>query len=103
MAVMLRKSIIRIVVEADDESLLKAICDKRGMTQISLASRMVKWLARQDAQIQSDVLNSESGDSSKSLNLVRKLASFSQPGVKDVSTNQRKKKAVRPDRTESTN
>jgi hypothetical protein len=90
---MSQKSIIRILVESDDESLLKAICDKRGMTQISLVSRMVKWLARQDARIQGDILNAEPGDLSKSLNLVRKLASFSRLAEKDIPIDQRRTKS----------
>jgi hypothetical protein len=60
-----RKTIIRIAIDPADETSLKEICDKRGMTQISLVSRMVKWLARQDSEVQSDILNSEAENWSK--------------------------------------
>ena len=59
MAKSYRKTIIRIAIDHADEASLKAVCQKRGMTQISLVSRMVKWLAHQDSEVQSDILNTE--------------------------------------------
>jgi len=71
-----RKAIIRIFVENNDAIRLKSISEKRGMTQLSLVSRMVKWLANQDAEIQSDVLTTVPNDWSpaKSAKLLKRLA-----------------------------
>ena len=69
------KSIIRISLSEGDARELEKLCEKRGMTQISLVSRMVEWLARQDNDIQSDILTSGSGNASKkTLKLVRRIA-----------------------------
>ncbi len=69
------KSIIRISLSAEDIRALEKLCEKRGMTQISLVSRMVEWLARQDYDTQSDILTSGSEDASKkTLKLLRRMA-----------------------------
>ena len=77
MAKSYRKTIIRIAIDHADEASLKAVCQKRGMTQISLVSRMVKWLAHQDSEVQSDILNTEPENWSapKTTKLLKKLAS----------------------------
>jgi hypothetical protein len=68
------KSIIRIIVNSADESRLKALCEKRGMTQISLVSRIVKWLGRQDAEVQGGILNDQPGGALESKVLKRLAA-----------------------------
>jgi hypothetical protein len=77
MANMNRKTIIRIEIDPADADSLKEVCSKRGMTQISLVSRMVKWLARQDSEVQSDILNTDHKSRSKSgsVKLLKRLAS----------------------------
>jgi hypothetical protein len=71
-----RKTIIRIAIDPADENSLKEICDKRGMTQISLVSRMVKWLAQQDSEVQSDILNNEAENwtKPKTVKLLKRMA-----------------------------
>jgi hypothetical protein len=69
------KSIIRISLSAEEIRALEKLCEKRGMTQISLVSRMVGWLACQDYEIQSDILTSGSKNASKkTLKLLRRIA-----------------------------
>jgi hypothetical protein len=77
MAQIKRKMIIRIEIDHHDADALKDVCDKRGMTQISLVSRMVKWLARQESEVQVDILNTDPEDWSKdkNLKLLKRLAS----------------------------
>jgi hypothetical protein len=77
MAQIKRKMIIRIELDHSDADALKDVCDRRGMTQISLVSRMVKWLARQDSEVQVDILNTDPEDWSKdkNLKLLKRLAS----------------------------
>lgn len=69
--------IIRVEAAPDVPSRVDAITDKRGMTQISLFSRMVKWLARQDEGTQMDILNTVGGESlqSQKQRLLKRLAS----------------------------
>jgi hypothetical protein len=46
----LRKFIVRIEIEHEVAAALGKLCNQRG----SLISRAVKWLGRQDAEIQTD-------------------------------------------------
>lgn len=69
MAQIKRKMIIRIEIAHSDAKALQDVCEKRGMTQISLVSRMVKWLARQESEVQVDILNTDPEDWSKDKNL----------------------------------
>jgi|HubBroStandDraft_1064217.scaffolds.fasta_scaffold1432907_1 hypothetical protein len=75
MAAKFGRSIIRLSVEGGDLQKLEAFCASHGMTQISALSRMVKWFARQDHDIQSDILIPDSGDSLKrTVKLLRRIA-----------------------------
>lgn len=75
MAAKLGRSIIRLSVEYGDLQKLEAFCASHGMTQISALSRMVKWLARQDHETQSDILIPDSGDSvKKTVKLLKRIA-----------------------------
>jgi hypothetical protein len=52
------------------------------MTQISLVSRMVKWLSRQDSEVQSDILNNEADNwtKPKTVKLLKRLSSPGKSG-----------------------
>jgi hypothetical protein len=70
------RSIVRVIVESDVSVTLGAICEKRGMTQVSVLSRLVRWCVKQEETIQNEVLNSdpmaESNETSR--RLLRDLA-----------------------------
>jgi hypothetical protein len=53
---------------------LEKATDKRGMTQISMMSRMVKWLASQDAEIQIKILNESAPTRAVTSAILKKLA-----------------------------
>jgi hypothetical protein len=71
-----KKTIIRLALGPKEMRKLDDVCEKRGMTQISAVSRMVMWLARQDHDIQTDILSLGSDDSSdtKRLKLLKRIA-----------------------------
>jgi hypothetical protein len=48
--------IIRIELTPGAKSRLKGICEKTGMTQVAVLSRMVEWFAGQSEVIQAAVL-----------------------------------------------
>ena len=62
-------TLVRVVVEPDAIPALEAFCSQRGMTQVTVMSRMVTWLARQDYQVQTAVLSTGDDDRSKQLGL----------------------------------
>jgi hypothetical protein len=64
-----RKSIITARLHEDEMRALEALCKQRGMTQVSLLSRMVVWLAHQDGEIQTAILSTGHDDHSKQLRL----------------------------------
>jgi hypothetical protein len=68
-----RKFIVRIEVPNDVASALNMVTDKRGMTQLSLVSRLVKWIGQQDAETQVEILNGS--DKNSSQGLLKRLAS----------------------------
>ena len=51
-----KRSILRIQLDRGGKEDLARICEQRGMTQISLMSRLVQWFVRQDEAIQLLVL-----------------------------------------------
>jgi hypothetical protein len=50
------RAIMRIQLDASAKNDLDKICDKRGMTQIAVMSRLVSWFVRQDEVIQTAVM-----------------------------------------------
>ena len=54
---------MRIQLDASAKTELDKICDKRGMTQIAVMSRLVGWFVRQDEVIQTAVMASLSENS----------------------------------------
>jgi hypothetical protein len=53
---MSKRAIIRLQLDIAAKEQLDKLCEKRGMTQISVLSRLVKWFGRQDEVIQASVL-----------------------------------------------
>lgn len=53
-----QRAIMRIQLDADAKEELDRICDKRGMTQIAVMSRLVGWFVKQDDVIQTAVMAS---------------------------------------------
>jgi hypothetical protein len=72
-----KRSIMRIEMDAGAKERLDEICAKRGMTQISLMSRVVNWFSNQDDYVQTAVLQTLSDESMADLAklLVKKLSS----------------------------
>jgi hypothetical protein len=53
-----QRAIMRIQLDADAKQELDRLCDKRGMTQIAVMSRLVGWFVKQDDVIQTAVMAS---------------------------------------------
>jgi antitoxin component of RelBE/YafQ-DinJ toxin-antitoxin module len=58
-----RRAIMRIQLDSGVKHELDALCDKRGMTQIAVMSRLVRWFVKQDDIIQTAVLQTLSQES----------------------------------------
>jgi predicted transcriptional regulator len=58
-----RRAIMRIQLDSGTKHELDDLCDKRGMTQIAVMSRLVRWFVKQDDTIQAAVLDSLSPES----------------------------------------
>src|SRR3954464_1105828 len=52
-----KQAIIRLQLDGAAKEKLDEVCDLRGMTQIAVLSRLVKWFATQDEVVQASVLN----------------------------------------------
>jgi hypothetical protein len=59
---MAKRAIIRLQLDLPAKQQLDKLCDKRGMTQIAILSRLVKWFGTQDEVIQASVLGLLSDD-----------------------------------------
>jgi predicted transcriptional regulator len=53
-----RRAIMRIQLDANAKNELDQLCEKRGMTQIAMMSRLVGWFVKQDEVIQTAVMTS---------------------------------------------
>ena len=72
-----KRSIMRIQVDADAKTELDRLCEKRGMTQIAVMSRLVGWFVQQDETIQTAVMAtlSEGAMSQLAKQMLKRLAS----------------------------
>ena len=52
-----KQAIIRLQLDGGAKEKLDEVCDLRGMTQIAVLSRLVKWFAVQDEVLQAAVLD----------------------------------------------
>ena len=51
-----KRAIIRLQLDVTAKQALDKMCEQKGMTQISVLSRLVKWFANQDEVVQASVL-----------------------------------------------
>jgi len=51
-----QRAVIRLEMESTSKKQLDEVCEKRGMTQIAVLSRLMKWFGGQDEMIQASVL-----------------------------------------------
>jgi hypothetical protein len=58
-----RRVVMRIQLDTASKDDLDNLCEKRGMTQIAVMSRLVSWFVKQDDVIQAAVMASLSDDS----------------------------------------
>jgi hypothetical protein len=72
-----KRSIMRIEMDLGAKDRIEGICLRRGMTQVSLMSRVVDWFSQQDDHVQTAVLQSPSNGSTTELrkSLLKKLSS----------------------------
>ena len=74
----LKRSIMRIQLDTGAKNRIEEICARRGMTQISMMSRVVHWFSQQDEEIQTAVLASLTEESNPALtkSLLKKFSSY---------------------------
>jgi hypothetical protein len=53
-----KRAIMRIQLDAPSKTELDKLCERRGMTQIAVMSRLVGWFIKQDDMIQTAVMSS---------------------------------------------
>lgn len=77
-----KRSIMRIQLDASAKDELDKVCEKRGMTQIAVMSRLVGWFVRQDDVIQTAVMStlSDTAMSQLAKQLLKRLSSRSGDG-----------------------
>ena len=51
-----KRAVIRLQLEIAAKQGLDKLCEKRGMTQIAVLSRLVRWFVAQDEVVQASVL-----------------------------------------------
>jgi hypothetical protein len=80
-----KRAIMRIQLDMSAKAELDKLCEKRGMTQIAVMTRLVGWFVRQDELIQTSVMSSLSDGSISQLakQLLKRLASERGSGSAD--------------------
>jgi hypothetical protein len=51
-----KRAVIRLQLDVSAKQALDKLCERRGMTQIAVLSRLVRWFADQDEVVQASVL-----------------------------------------------
>ena len=51
-----KRAVIRLQLDIAAKQALDKLCERRGMTQIAVLSRLVKWFVAQDEVVQASVL-----------------------------------------------
>lgn len=71
-----KRAIVRIQLDLAAKRELDKLCDRRGMTQIAVMSRMVQWFVKQDEFVQTAVLGGLSDATLQQLarNLMEQIA-----------------------------
>lgn len=57
-----KRAVIRLQLDVSAKNALDKLCERRGMTQIAVLSRMVKWFVTQDEVVQASILGLMSED-----------------------------------------
>ena len=72
-----KRAVIRLQLDIAAKQALDRLCERRGMTQIAVLSRLVKWFAAQDEVIQASILGLLSDESLSGLAemLLQRMAS----------------------------
>ena len=72
-----KRVILRAELTSQAKTGLERVCDHRGMTQVSVMSRLILWFASQEGKIQHAILGHTGEDASRLLveDLIRKLES----------------------------
>jgi hypothetical protein len=72
-----KRSIMRIELGEAAKDRVEGICQRRGMTQVSLMSRVINWFSQQDDYVQTEVLQIPTAGSSSAFakSLLKKLTS----------------------------
>jgi len=78
-----KRAIMRIQLDVAAKNELDKFCDLRGMTQISVMSRLVGWFVRQDDVIQTSVMASLSDNTMSQVakQVLKRLASERGSGI----------------------
>lgn len=77
---MAKRAVIRLQLDVAAKQQLDKLCERRGMTQIAVLSRLVKWFGRQDEVVQASVLGLLSDEMLGDLSqvLLKRLAASSE-------------------------
>ena len=51
-----KRAVIRLQLELSAKQVLDKLCERRGMTQIAVLSRIVRWFVNQDEIVQASIL-----------------------------------------------
>jgi hypothetical protein len=78
------RAVIRLELDVSSKRQIDDLTEKRGMTQIAVLSRLVKWFSRQDEIVQASILGLLSDDMLGDLNQIlhKRLSAASRPGKK---------------------
>jgi hypothetical protein len=79
-----RRAVIRLQLDVNAKRQIDDVTDKRGMTQIAVLSRLVKWFSRQDEVVQASILGLLSDDMLGDLSQIlhKRLSTVSKSGKK---------------------
>jgi hypothetical protein len=79
-----RRAVIRLQLDINAKRQIDEVTDKRGMTQIAVLSRLVKWFSRQDEVVQASILGLLSDDMLGDLTQIlhKRLSTTSKAGKK---------------------
>jgi hypothetical protein len=82
---MAKRAVIRLQLDIVAKQQLDKLCEKRGMTQIAVLSRLVKWFGKQDEVVQASVLGLLSDEMLGDLGeiLLKRLSNISQAARRD--------------------
>jgi hypothetical protein len=69
----MKRVILRAELSPQAKTGLERVCDQRGMTQVSVMSRLVLWFAQQETSIQRSILSGENSNNDPADALMKDL------------------------------